>query len=160
MDNVVTSIYISKEQCEQLDKLAVKMNITRTELIRSYITKGLTVDGHLQELDIITSVIRQELNAIYRPEEIKSMVSDQVDRIAKMQMKVGKMEAGSYFLLVKMMMRIWADPDMSDCFAMVRDTQDLGIGYMQINDGDINRFLQDTDNLVLIAKGIVDDGTV
>ncbi len=153
-DNVITSIYITKEQYDQLEKLAVSMDISRTELIRNFISKGLAVQGYSQDMDMITAVIRQEINAIYRPEEIKNMMSQQVDRIAKMLMKVGKMEAGSYFLLVKLILNIWPDPDLEGCLNMIQDTQDLGIGFMQLPDGDINRFLQDAENLMRIAKGL------
>lgn len=156
-ENVITSIYITKQQVEDLDKMATSLGITRTELIRNLISKGLSVQGYTQDIDMITGIIRQELNAIYRPEEIKTMMSQQVDRVAKMLMKVGKLEAGSYFLLIKTILHMWPVDDMAECFETIRDTQDLGIGFMQLPDGDINRFLQDTENLILIARGLVNE---
>lgn len=155
-ENVITSIYLAKNQYDELEKLSVHLEVTKSELIRDFISKGLSVNGYAQDVDIITGVIRQELNAIYRPEEIKNMMSQEVDRIAKMLMKVGKMDAGTYFLLVKLILNIWQDPDLDGCLDMVRDTQDLGIKFMQLSDGDINRFLQDTENLLRIARGLGD----
>lgn len=156
MDNIITSIYITKTQQAELDKLAVKLGVTRTELIRNYITKGMAVDGYSQDIDVITTIIRQEINAVYRPEEINAMMEKQADRIAKLVMKLGKMVAGTFFLLVKMLLKSSKDPELTDCLEMIRDTQELGIGYMQIKDGDINRFLQDPANLILISQGVTD----
>ncbi|MFI3249746.1 MAG: hypothetical protein R3Y07_02125 [Eubacteriales bacterium] len=153
-DNVVTSIYITKQQLEDLDKLSNSLDITRTELIRSLISKGLSVQGYAQDIDLITNIIRQELQAIYRPDEIRSMMNEQVNRIAKMLMKVGKMEAGSYFLLVKVILHIWPTAQMEEVFELIRDTQELGIGFMQCSDGDINRYLQDTEQVMRVAKGL------
>lgn len=152
------SIYIPAKVMENVELIAAKKKMKTSELLRELIEKGISLEGYSQDVDLITSIIRQELNAIYKPDEIKIMMSAQVDRMAKMMMKVGKMEAGSYFLLIKMILQIWPVNDLTECFDTIKDTQDLGIAFMQLPDGDINRFLQDTENLILIARGLVNEG--
>ena len=49
--------------------------------MRGYVEKGLAIDGHKENIDLIATIIRQE---------IKSQLDVQVDRLAKMNMKIGR----------------------------------------------------------------------
>lgn len=149
--SVKKSVNLPPEMIEQLEKLAVTRGMTISELIREFIEKGLNVEGYTQEVDMFTQIIRQELTAIYKPEDVKAMMSQQVDRVAKMLMKIGKIETGNYFLTLKLLLLLWGESEET-MLELVKDTQELGIGYMQQNDGDINRFLGNTENLVLLAR--------
>ncbi len=149
--SVKRSINLPPEMIEQLEKLAVTRGLTISELIREFIEKGLNVEGYTQEVDMLTQIIRQELTAIYRPEEVKAMMSQQVDRVAKMLMKLGKIDTGNYFLTLKLLLLLWGESEET-MLELVKDTQELGIAYMQQNDGDINRFLENTENLIRITR--------
>ena len=41
-DRIITSVYLTKEMCGQIDKLADREHISRNEQIRRFIKKGLT----------------------------------------------------------------------------------------------------------------------
>ena len=52
-DRIITSVYLTKEMCEQVDRMAAKGHISRNEQIRRYIEKGLDVEGYSQNIDFI-----------------------------------------------------------------------------------------------------------
>ena len=54
-DRIITSVYLTKEMCGQIDKLADREHISRNEQIRRFIKKGLTVDGYTEDIDFIAS---------------------------------------------------------------------------------------------------------
>ncbi|QNK42211.1 ribbon-helix-helix domain-containing protein [Caproicibacter fermentans] len=145
------SINFSPETLKTLDTLAAKNNTTTSELVRQFVEKGLSVEGYRQDIDFIAGIIRQELMAVYHIEDIKAVVEQQANRIAKMHMKSGKIDAAAFFLLIKVLMNV-ANEGTEDQFdQMLNEAITLGVDYMQKKDFQINSFLQDTDNLRRLA---------
>ena len=60
-DKVVTSIYLTKDTLKAIDKMADRNGIARTEQIRQFIDKGLSVESYSDNLQMITDVISQAL---------------------------------------------------------------------------------------------------
>lgn len=150
-DRIITSVYLTKEMCGQIDKIADREHISRNEQIRRYIEKGLAVDGYSQDIDLIAGIIRQELQAIYHIEDIKAVVEQQTNRIAKMHMKSGKIGAAAFFLLIKVLMNVAHEGTEEQFDQMLNEAVSLGVDYMQKKDFQTNGFLQDSDNLRRIA---------
>ncbi len=145
------SINFSPETLKTLDTLAAKNDTTTSELVRQFVEKGLSVEGYRQDIDFIASIIRQELMAIYHIEDIKAVVEQQINRIAKMHMKSGKIDAAAFFLLVKVLMNVAHEGTEDQFDQMLNEAVTLGVDYMQKKDFQINSFLQDTDNLRRLA---------
>ncbi len=145
------SINFSPETLKTLDTLAAKNDTTTSELVRQFVEKGLSVEGYRQDIDFIASIIRQELMAIYHIEDIKAVVEQQTNRIAKMHMKSGKIDAAAFFLLVKVLMNVAHEGTEDQFDQMLNEAVTLGVDYMQKKDFQINSFLQDTDNLRRLA---------
>ena len=136
---------------EQIKKLAAANNIGIAEQLRQFIEKGLAVEGYSQNIDFIASIIRQELMAIYHLEDIKAVVEQQTNRIAKMHMKSGKVDAAAFFLLIKVLMNVAHEGTEDQFDQMLNEAVSLGVDYMQKKDFQINSFLQDSDNLRRLA---------
>ena len=151
-DRIITSVYLTKDMCDQIDKVADREHISRNEQIRRYIEKGLTVEGYTKDIDFIATILRQELMAVYHIEDIKAVVEQQTNRIAKMHMKSGKIDAAAFFLLIKVLMNMAHDGTEDEFDQMLNEAVTLGVDYMQKKDFQINSFLQDTDNL----RGLAD----
>ena len=145
------SINFSPETLKTLDTLAAKNNTTTSELVRQFVEKGLSVEGYRQDIDFIASIIRQELMAIYHIEDIKAVVEQQTNRIAKMHMKSGKIDAAAFFLLIKVLINVAHEGTEDQFDQMLNEAITLGVDYMQKKDFQINSFLQDTDNLRRLA---------
>ena len=138
--------------CNQIDKMADRGHISRNEQIRRYIEKGLTVEGYTQNIDFIAGIIRQELLAVYQIEDIKAIIEQQVNRIAKMHMKSGKITAASFFLLIKVLINLAHEGTEEEFDQMLSEAIALGVDYMQKKDFQINSFLQDSVHLRRLAE--------
>jgi len=145
------SINFSPETLKTLDTLAAKNSTTTSELVRQFVEKGLSIEGYSQDIDFIARIIRQELMAVYHLEDIKAVVEQQTNRIAKMHMKSGKIDAAAFFLLIKVLMNVAHEGSEDQFDQMLNEAITLGVDYMQKKDFQINSFLQDTDNLRRLA---------
>lgn len=150
-DTVQMTVKVTAERADELKKLAVVKHITTAELIRRFIDKGLNVDGYKEDVDFIATILRQELMAVYHIEDIKAVVEQQTNRIAKMHMKSGKIDAAGFFLMIKVLMNIAHEGTEDQFDQMLNEAVTLGVDYMQKQDFQINSFLQDTDNLRSLA---------
>ena len=146
-DRIITSIYLTKEMCNETDKLAARAGISRNEQIRRFIEKGLDVEGYAQNVDFIASIVRQEFTSVYHIEDIKAVVEQQTNRLAKMLMKSGKISAGGFFLLLRVLSLLANAGTEDDFDQMLGEAVSMGVDYMQKKDVQINSFLQDTDHL-------------
>lgn len=149
--SVKRSINFAPDTLKTLDTLAVKNHTTTSELVRGFVEKGLSVDGYKEDIDLISSIIRQEFTAVYHIEDIKAVVEQQTNRIAKMHMKSGKIDAAAFFLLVKVLMNVAHEGTEDQFDQILNEAVTLGVDYMQKKDFQINSFLQDTDNLRSLA---------
>jgi len=150
--SVKRSINFPTDMLKTLDKLAVKNHTTTSELVRQFVEKGLVADGYKEDVDFIAGIIRQELLAVYHIEDIKAIVEQQANRIAKMHMKSGKIDAASFFLLIKVLMNMSNDGTQDMFDQMLNEAVSLGVDYMQKKDFQINSFLNDTDFLRRTAE--------
>nr|WP_317360087.1 hypothetical protein [uncultured Tyzzerella sp.] len=142
---------VPKEKADTLKILSAKKHIPLAELVRRLVDKGLNLESSREDIDFIADIIRQELNSIYRLEDIKEILDKQTNRLAKMMMKIGKMSTGQLFLLISMFLEIVDSAD-EDKFDVILDkSMRNGVAYMQKKDFQINDFLQDIDNLKNIA---------
>ena len=130
-DRIITSVYLTKEMCNEIDKLATRENVSRNEQIRRFIEKGLDIEGYTQNVDFISSIIRQEFTAVYHIEDIKAVAEQQTNRLAKMLMKSGKIDAAGFFLLIKVLMNLahegtedQFDQDLKDSATLASSKQD------------------------------------
>lgn len=146
------SINFTARTLEALDKLAARNHTTTSELVRGYVEKGLSIEGSREDIDFIARIIRQELTAVYHVDEIKAIADRDTDRIAKMLMKIGKINGAIFFLLIKVLMNLANEGSEDDFDQMVSQAVRLGVDYMQKKDFQINSFLQDTENL----RGLAD----
>ena len=146
------SINFSTETLETLDKLAAKRQTTASELVRGYVEKGLSLDGNREDIDFIASIIRQELMAVYHVEDMKGICDHNTNRLAKMLMKIGKINGAIFFLLIKVLINLTNEGSEDDFEHMLSEAVKLGVDYMQKKDFQINSFLQDTGHLRDLAE--------
>ena len=148
------SINFPIEMLKALDTLAVKNHTTTSELVRQFVEKGLSMEGYTEQVDLIARIIRQELLAIYHVEDIKAIVEQQTNRIAKILMKSGKIDSASFFLLIKVLINMANEGTEEEFDQMLNEAIHLGVDYMQKKDFQINDFLYDTDELRKQARNL------
>ena len=145
---------VTKEKAETLKRLSAKKYIPLAELVRRLVDKGLNLESSREDIDFIADIIRDELTAIYRLEDIKDILERQVNRLTKMMMKIGKINSGQLFLLINMFLRMIDEAEEDRFDELLEMSIRNGINYMQKKDFAINDFLQDINNLKNIAKDL------
>ena len=119
--------YDATETLETLDKLAAKNHTTTSELVRGYVEKGLSIEGSREDIDFIARIIRQEITAVYHVDEIKAIADHDTDRLAKMLMKIGKINGAIFFLLIKVLMNLANEGSEDDFDQMLSEAVKLGV---------------------------------
>jgi len=130
------SVAFSVDQLQQIEKLANKKKTTASNLIRTYVDKGLEIDGYTQDIDFIAGIVRQE---------VKNQLTPQVERIVKIMMKSGKINAALYYLTLKLYVQMVSEERLISLKEMATETRKLGVKYMQYKDHEINQYLEDDD---------------
>lgn len=136
------SIAFPVDVLTQLDKLATRQRTTTSDLVRGYVEKGLAIDGHKEDIDLIATIVRQE---------IKSQLDVQIDRLAKMNMKIGKISAGLYYLIMKLLLKQFGSTRSQSLKELATETRKMGVKYMQMRDFQINDYLEDEDMILTDA---------
>ena len=116
--------------------------------------KGLSVEGYRQEVDFIAQIVRQEVQSVLCVADIEKVVQKNADRIAKMNMKIGKLDAAAFFLLIKVLMSLSSEGSEIAFEKMLDDAVGLGVDYMQKKDFQINSFLADTTHLRELSENL------
>jgi len=57
------SVVFPSETLEQIEKLAIKKNVFASDIIREFVDKGMAVNGYEENIDTITAIIHQEIEA-------------------------------------------------------------------------------------------------
>lgn len=142
------SITFYKMDLDALEKLAAKRNSNVSELTREFVRKGLSLESSKEDVDMIAAILRQEITDVFQINDIKEIVDHDTDRLAKMLMKIGKLNGAMFFLLLKVLMVMLNDGSRDDFEQMLLESVKLGVDYMQKKDFQINSFLQDTGSLM------------
>jgi Arc/MetJ-type ribon-helix-helix transcriptional regulator len=139
------TFHIPIETADKIDRLAAKDNQDASKVIRKAIDKHLSIQANKDDIDFITSIIRQE---------VKAEIGKQANRLAAMFFKVGAIASSNYFLSVKMLSDV-INPSMQEDFKDINsNARRLGIDYMKQSGVGVVEFLED-DNAVDSAVGKV-----
>lgn len=59
---VQITVKLPKKQYAALKKYAASKHLSMADIVRAFIQKGMSVESYTQEIDFLTSIIRQEIN--------------------------------------------------------------------------------------------------
>ncbi|MFT4104167.1 MAG: hypothetical protein QM657_00245 [Lacrimispora sp.] len=141
------NVKVDDTTADQIKRLAAFNQITVAEQLRRFIGEGLSVSGNTQHIDLIASIIRQELTAIYHPADIQHLVAGQLEetlqKFENPQRKSGKTSAAGYFLLLKVLMYLTGNLSAEDFAQMAEQAGRMGVEFMKQSNSTINEILQD-----------------
>lgn len=149
---VQITVKVTKEKADILKTLSTKRHISMSELVRRFIDKGLNVESYKEDIDFLSNIIRTELTSIYNINDIKEVLDNQTNRLAKMFMKIGKISSGQLFLLINMFLEIVDNADEDKFDLILEKSMRNGVDYMQKKDFIINEYLEDINNLKNISN--------
>lgn len=144
---VQLNVKVTDTTADQIKRLAAFNQITVAEQLRRFIEEGLSVNSNAQHIDLIASIIRQELTAIYHPADIQRLVAGQLEetfkRFENTQRKSGKTSAAGYFLLLKVLMYLTGNLSAKEFAQMAEQAGQMGVEFMKQSNQTINEILQD-----------------
>lgn len=148
------SIYIQSSTIEKLERISINNGVKVSETIRRYIDDGLQNEVQSQSASELAKIVSSEMNAVLNIDDIKSVVEKNTERMAKMLMKIGKLNAGQFFVLLSILSSIDNTHDRFELKQITENAIKAGVDYMQKKDFQINDFLEDIDNLYSMADKI------
>ena len=141
--NYNRSVVFPGDMLEQIDKLALKKGVSTSEIVRGFVSKGLSVTGYEDNIEFLSGIIRQVVSA---------EIGRQANRLAAMLFKVGIITSSNYFLAVKTLSDV-ISPSMQEDFKDINsNARKLGIDYMKQSGVGVVEFLED-DEAVTAAVG-------
>ncbi|MDR0853327.1 MAG: hypothetical protein LBN34_03055 [Clostridiales Family XIII bacterium] len=141
-NTVYCPVRIPDSMDTQLKMLAAKRHTTSSALIREFIEAGLRNEPDEGEVDLIAKVVRQEM---------KVQLDKQIDRLAKMNMKIGKISGGGYYLLLRMLLSHGLT-NASTVAELATESRKMGVRFMQMKDSEVNEYLEDEDQALFDAQ--------
>lgn len=141
------SIYISERAYEDLKKLSVKKRTSMANLVRNFVTKGLTVESHDENEEEFRRMIHDEMTEVFKQE---------VERLIKLQVKSTKASAITMYTGLQIMSESFAD-DVS--FArVVASASKQAAAYMKQKEKSDDEYMQDTNEILNGMKKVVRAG--
>jgi predicted DNA-binding ribbon-helix-helix protein len=129
------AVRLPGDHYDALVKIAATEKKSVSEIIRQYIDRGISIKSYEDDADTIARVVRLE---------VKAQLDRQIDRLAKMNMKIGKITGGGFYLLIKLLLTHGLS-NAATVSELAIEAQKLGVRYMQMKDADVNVYLEDEE---------------
>ena len=140
--SVYRPVRCSRELDETLAQLAAQRHITKSEVLRELVDKGLTATGAKVEDSELYEMIRQAVRETMQP---------QVERLAAISAKAAHISGAAFFMAVYAASHGRSPAEQREIEEAAGTVRMLGIQYLKLKDRDIDAFLQNG------AKQIIDD---
>ena len=88
------SFTVTEEMKSNLEKMAVQLHISTSELIRQYIENGMSIDKSKKDIDFIRKQLREELHYV---------MDKQMNRFAKLLVRIGTMTVTMCYFTSKLL---------------------------------------------------------
>lgn len=126
-------IRCSKELDETLGRLAAQQHITKSEVLRNLVDKGLTATGAKVEDGEFYQLIQQA---------VKETMQPQIERLAAISAKATHISGAAFFMSIFAATRDATPAEQREVEEAAGAARDLGIQYLKLKDQDIDAFLK------------------
>lgn len=126
-------IRCSKELDETLGRLAAQQHITKSEVLRNLVDKGLTATGAKVEDGEFYQLIQQA---------VKETMQPQIERLAAISAKATHISGAAFFMSIFAATRDATPAEQREVEEAAGAARDLGIQYLKMKDQDIDAFLK------------------
>ncbi|WP_312612476.1 hypothetical protein [Oscillibacter sp.] len=135
-------IRCSKELDETLGRLATQQHISKSEVLRNLVDKGLSATGAKVEEGELYRLIQQA---------VKETMQPQVERLAAISAKATHISGAAFFMSIFAATRDGSPAEQRRIEEAAGSARELGIQYLKLKDRDIDAFLKEG------AKRILED---
>lgn len=113
---------VKDDDYEKIKNLAHKRGMMVTELLREFIDQGLQEKLAEENLNLVASVVRQQLDAVMKPH---------IERLASISSKAGHMSATSTFLNAQALVDLVPTERQRDIRNMYENARKKAVEYMR-----------------------------
>lgn len=132
----------SPETEKAIIDLATQRNLTRAEVVRDLVDKGLIASGAKVETDHLYELVKAAVEEVTRPS---------VERLAAISAKATQIDAANFFMFLYTLTRDGSQEEQAKIQEAVESARRLGIQYLKLKDRDLDRFIGEG------AKQIIDE---
>jgi hypothetical protein len=134
--SIKRSVDLSPATYEALRKIAAVQNKPVSEIIRKYIEQGLNVDKTARDIDFIRKQIREELDIMLKP---------QINRLAKLLMRVGMMDISFCYFTSKLVHLFAPVDDRTSYEELMAECKHNAAAYLNMRDASLDAAFRDFD---------------
>lgn len=131
--NYHIDIRLDKETSDQLERVSIAQKRNKSQIVRSFIDKGLKSDGYKNDDDRLYQMILAAVHEVLDP---------QVKRFAAILAKDTHISATSFFMNVAFAKGCFDPEDAQAVEDAVHTSRRLAIEYLKLKDSDLERFFQ------------------
>jgi len=132
----IVSFAVSPEMQTAINSVAAKRHITASELIRDYIDKGMNIDKTTSDIDFIRKQIREELSVMLKP---------QINRLAKLLMRIGMMTISFCYFNSKIVHRFVPFTDRVSYEELMSECKHNAAAYLNMRDAALDSAFKEFD---------------
>lgn len=149
------------DTAKTIELLASKNDVSDSEIIRRLVKASLKKELVKEDLEGFSNILNREIQNAISEEKIMRHISQQTNRLAKMMMKVGKVSAGGFYLLLKVLEGVFELDDYDKRKDLYEAAVRLGVRYMKVKDFELESDLlnlEKTDALLETLTPWNDEG--
>lgn len=132
------TVKVRESTYQSLVKYAAKSGRPLAEIVRGFIDKGMNIEGYKEEIDFIRRNIREEINAILKP---------QTERLIKLFLKGGIAGAAGYFLNAVALSEFVAPQRQREFEEILTRSKKLGVQYFKMPSEEAINLLDRDNNI-------------
>jgi len=134
--SIKRSIDLSQQTYDALRQIAAVQGKPVSELMRKYIHDGMNVDRASADIDFIRKQIREELDIMLKP---------QINRLAKLLMRIGMMTISFCYFNSKIVHRFVPFSDRTSYEELLAESKHDAAAYLNMRDASLDAAFRDFD---------------
>ena len=134
--SIKRSVDLSPKTYEALRKIAAAQNRPVSELIRKYIIDGMNADRASADIDFIRKQIREELDIMLKP---------QINRLAKLLMRIGMMTISFCYFTSKIVHLFVPFTDRVGYEELMAECKHNAAAYLNMRDASLDAAFREFD---------------
>lgn len=124
----------SQELELSINKIAAERRITKSDVLRELVNKGLVASGYKQDEDALYELVKGAVKETFTP---------QVERLATIGAKATQISSAAYFLLVYVARMYFPEGDRELVDEVAAQARQLGIEFLKLRQGvDVDEFIK------------------
>ena len=131
------TVKIKQSEYDSLQKLAAKTHRPMAEIIRGFIKAGMDIERSKEDIDFIRKQIREELDIMLKP---------QINRLAKLLMRVGMMDISFCYFTSKLVHLFVPISDRTSYEELMAECKHNAAAYLNMRDASLDAAFREFDD--------------